>query len=751
MAKPVKGTGQKRTAVASSRKGRGAPRSPKDPRAQFNYFVALPTVLVYVTICVLVLATLHLMTGEINRIDGDRTRKAIGAALDSFVLRLGEQVADEATWTEAYLNTYIQFNPAWLDGTWGSTARTNGHYDTAIMSDAKGEVLFGESIRGPLTGDVSDHFSGSVELLEKLAAVIARAGDDGVVAELARTGETGISAVAAAVVHGVGGQVTVPAADRRILWLAKTIEDPLLSEMAHMFQVPVPRLTIGMQPMPEHELMALRDAAGAEIGQLLWRPLRPGDAAFNHTASIASVILLIVGVLIFSVITAFRRSVERRAEADERDWVSARYDPSTGLLNRLGLEESIASLVPKKNGELTIAVARVEFEGVKDVIGSYGQQTAEALLDRIADLIDAGIDGQAQIARIGPDEFALVRAGGDAGQMIRKFARTVLELVAEAIPLNDLRLKLRASIGVAEAVVTAKTAGDALTMAGAALQRALETGGNHVVEYQPSLEESRQQRIALQADIRRGLDAGEFDLVYQPIFDFGSETMLGVEALLRWPRRPGGAMSPAEFIPAAETSGLIEELGLYALRRACRDMAGFPHLKLSVNVSTVQFRSPTLTSQIDSIINSAGFPPARLQLEITESFLLTQPERAKTAIEELRGLGISIALDDFGTGFSSVGYLRQFRFDRVKLDRSLVEDVDVDPLKCALVESTMLIAFAMDLAVTAEGVERREEAAMLTRLGCREFQGYLFSRPLTLEGLGRLIRPAEMEPLKQAG
>jgi EAL domain-containing protein (putative c-di-GMP-specific phosphodiesterase class I) len=142
----------------------------------------------------------------------------------------------------------------------------------------------------------------------------------------------------------------------------------------------------------------------------------------------------------------------------------------------------------------------------------------------------------------------------------------------------------------------------------------------------------------------------------------------------------------------------------------------------------VQFRSPRLPSRIDEILADNSFPPERLQLEITESFLLAQPERAKAMIEELRGRGIAIALDDFGTGFSSIGYLQQFSFDRVKLDRSLVEDVDVDPVKSALVESTVVFAFAMSLAVTAEGVERREEAATLTRLGCREFQGYLFAR-----------------------
>lgn len=737
--------------VTPARKGRGVIRSPKDPLKRFNTWVALPTVLVYVAVCALVLTTLSMMTSEINRIDTDRSHKALEAAVNSFVLHLGGQVANEATWTEAYLNTYVEFSAAWLDSTWGQTARTGFPYDAAIVTDARGGILFGESIGGPLAGAVGDHYSGTGRMLGALGDAVMRQGDEATVAHFARTGD-GVAAIAAAVVHGTSGRVSVPAAERRVLWLAKRIDERMLSDLAHRFDVPLPRLESD-QPAGAGELiLTLNDADGAKVGAVVWRPLRPGDAAFLSAASLASLVLVVIGALILIVISAFRRSVQRRAEADQRDWIGARYDPSTGLLNRFGLEESIARLIPRKTGELNVGIAYIEFEGLKDIAGSYGQETVEALLDRLADLIDASIVKQAEIARLGPDEFALCRVGEGAGGLVRGFSRSVIDIVSEAITLGDLRLKLKASIGVAEAIVTRDTVAEPIGMAAAALQHARETGGSQIIEYDPSLEENRQKRLALQADIRRGLEAGEFDLEYQPIFDFQSQTMLGVEALMRWPRRPGGAMSPGEFIPAAEASGLIEELGLFALRRACRDIAPISALKLSVNVSTVQFRSPALASQIDAILQSTGFPPHRLQLEITESFLLDQPLRAKAAIEELRDRGITIAMDDFGTGFSSVGYLRQFAFDRVKLDRSLVDEIDMDPVKAALVESTMLIAFAMGLSVTAEGVERKEEAATLTRLGCHEFQGYLFSRPLSLEALGRLIRQAEERTrLRKAG
>jgi diguanylate cyclase (GGDEF)-like protein len=729
------------TGAALARPERVKPRWSKDPLKTFTAFVALPTVAVYVGVCVLVLLTLSLMTSEINRIDGDRGGKAVRAALNSFVTSLGESVVDEATWTEAYINTYVSFNPAWLDGTWGSTARTSDSYDTAIVTDAKGGILFGESRAGALTGKISDHFSGTAALLDTLHNGIELYGADAQVASYSRN-DRGVVGVAAAVIHSTTGRIATPGEDRRILWFARQIDSAMLHQIAYRFQIPVPRIMPHVGPTEEG--FALTDAGGVEIGTLTWEPLRPGDAAFRHAASVASLVLLVIGCLVFAVLYSFRRSVERRAEADERDWINARYDEETGLINRFGLEESFRLLVPRKTSEIDIAIAYIGLEDFREATGIYGEETTGMLLDELLEAFEKAADGQATLARTAPEEFAISRCGDEAGIIVRHIARKIIEAMSEPMAVQSWRIKIGVSIGFAEARVTRASITQPVRMAEAAMRRAHETGGNHIVEHDESIEAERQQRIEVQADIRRGLEADEFDLDYQPIFDFASQTMIGVEALLRWRRRAGGPKGPGEFIPQAESSGLIEDLGLFALRRACRDLARYPSLKLSVNVSTVQFRNPMLAHQIDQVLAATGFPPGRLQLEITESFLLTRPERATAALDELRARGILIALDDFGTGFSSIGYLRQFKFDRVKLDRSLVDMLDQDPVKTALVESTMVVAYAMGLSVTAEGVERREEAAALTRLGCREFQGYLFSRPLPLEGLVRLMGEQDM-------
>jgi EAL domain-containing protein (putative c-di-GMP-specific phosphodiesterase class I)/GGDEF domain-containing protein/sensor domain CHASE-containing protein len=703
----------------------------------FTLWIALPAVAVYLGVCALVFVAMHLMSAEMNAIDSNRGKSAIAAAVESLVVGLGEAAADEATWTEAYINTYIEPNPAWLDSTWGATARISDTYDAAILTDVDGKIVFGETSRGPVKGALADLFSGVPQLLEELETGISSIGDDATVAHLSRN-ERGAAALAAAVVHGSSGQANVPREQRRILWLGRQLDDIMLRDVATRFDLPLPRLV--QTPQPGHDSMALADAANADIATIDWPPRRPGDPAFAHTATVAVLVMLIIGVLIFVVLAAFRHSIKQRAASDERDWYNARYDETTGLLTRFGLEEHLVHAVPKKRGDVPVAVGQIHVDGLTDAVGLYGREAANELLMALAERIDEVADGQAILARTGPAEITIARLGDDAGATIRGFAGRILAGASGAVPVGNLKLKVGLSIGVADAPASRNNVGNVIRMAEAAVARARETGGNHTVEYDPAIEDERRRRIELQADIRRGLEAGEFDLEYQPIIDFRTQAILGVEALMRWSRRAAGPMGPGEFIPAAEASGLIDDLGMFALRRAVEEIGPLGDLKISVNVSAAQLRNPTLPQAVFQTLEEWGVAATRLQLEVTESFLVSHPDRAIRLIEQLRQSGIIIALDDFGTGYSSIGYLKQFRFDRVKLDRSLVADIDSDPVQAALVESTMIYAYAMGLAVTAEGVERREEAALLSRLGCHEFQGYLFARPLRLAQLERLLQ-----------
>jgi diguanylate cyclase (GGDEF)-like protein len=723
-------------ATASLRHGRKKLSRPKHPLRTFALWVALPTIAVYLVVCALVMQGLQQMSDEMNEIDSDRGRSAISAAISSVVKSLGDGVSDEATWTEAYINTYVEPNPAWFDATWGTTARISHNYDTALVTDPEGNISFGESNRGEVTGTLADHVSGATALLERLDATVARLGDDApVFSAVARNG--GVAALAGAVIHGNTGQASVPRDQRRILWLARQIDDTMLADMAELFRLPAMRLVSHVAP--GEDSLVITDAAGTEVGTIAWQPRRPGDPAFRHVAGLATLVMLVIGGLTTAVLVAFWSSIKGRAASDERDWFGVRFDDVTGLYNRFGLEERLRTLVSRKQRTISIAVLSIGVDGLTEVFGLYGREVGEQLLEAIADRIEALCDERTDLARTGPAEFMLARGGDGAAQLVRGAAALLLARAAEAVAVGDLKLKIGVSMGLAEAEASRDTFGTVMRQGETALARARETGGSHVVEYDPAMDDERRRRLDVQADIRRGLEADEFDLEYQPIIDFTSGTIIGVEALMRWKRRAGGPMGPGDFIPAAEASGLIDDLGMFALNRAIAEIGPIEGIKISVNVSGVQLRNPGLATAVLSTLKEWGVEASRLQLEVTETFLVAQPERAKRALEALRSNGIAIALDDFGTGYSSIGYLRQFRFDRVKLDRSLVADIDRDPVQTALVESTMSYAYAMNLAVTAEGVERREEAALLSRLGCREFQGYLFARPMTLPQLQQLL------------
>jgi EAL domain-containing protein (putative c-di-GMP-specific phosphodiesterase class I)/GGDEF domain-containing protein len=730
-------------ATAARKKTRAGP--PSSSLSSFTFAIALPAIAVYLGVCALIFLAMHLMSSEMNAIDSDRGRKAIAAAVESLVVSLADTAADEATGTEAYINIYVLPNPAWYDSVWGATARISETYDTAIITDVEGTVIFGETSRGPVSGALGDIFSAVPELTRELEAGIARIGDNATVSHLARS-EEGIVALAGAVVRGSTGQAGIPREQRRLLWLARRLDDSLLTTVASRFHLPKPRLVA--QPSPGHDWMELADASGTPVATVDWMPRRPGDPAFASAATLAAPLMLLIGILVFAVLAAFRRTIKLRAIADSRDWTNARFDQFTGRLNRFGFEEHLIDRTPRKNG-IPAAFCQLFVEDSIAVVGLYGRDVVNQLMHALAERFHSLAGNEVILARTGPAEFTLVWLGDGSAEPSRTFAETILTGLGDPISVGDLKLKIALSIGLLEAELRRDNVSSILRRLETAVSVARETGGSQAIAYDPRMEEDRRHRIELQADIRRGLDAGEFDLEYQPIIDFRTRSIVGVEALMRWRRRAAGPMGPGEFIPVAEASGLIDDLGMFALRRAIEEIGPLRELKISVNVSTAQLKNPSLPQTVFATLEEWGVDPARLQLEVTESFLVSHPDRAIKLIEQLRQGGILIALDDFGTGYSSIGYLKQFSFDRVKLDRSLVDHIDQDPVQTALVESTMVYAYAMGLAVTAEGIERHEEAAILSRLGCREFQGFLFARPLRIEQLKRLLGEEETV-LKQA-
>ena len=343
------------------------------------------------------------------------------------------------------------------------------------------------------------------------------------------------------------------------------------------------------------------------------------------------------------------------------------------------------------------------------------------------------------LARLGGDEFAIAIQGHDVWSEGRTLCQALLELFTEPFSIGERVASIGCSIGTSVSRGGDITGEELLRRADMAMYQAKENGRGRYVAYELKMDALREEKLQLEADLRYAILNDEISVVYQPVVNAATRSITGVEALARWQRPGYGFVPPDIFIAAAETSGLIDRLGLLVLRKACETAGQWPSIKLSVNISPVQFRNPAFSGNVADILAATQTPTSRLRLEMTEGYFIQNPERASAAIDKLKQLGLHIALDDFGAGFASVGYLRRFGFDRMKIDRSLVMALEQGGRSLEMLQATVALAKSLDIPVTAEGIETEEQAAILHLCGCDELQGYLFSKPVAAEEITMML------------
>jgi diguanylate cyclase (GGDEF)-like protein len=423
------------------------------------------------------------------------------------------------------------------------------------------------------------------------------------------------------------------------------------------------------------------------------------------------------------------RQAETQRLSDENQLI-AFTDPLSGLPNRRALLARLDIISnAKRAGPDCLAVVFIDLDGFKNINDLHGHQLGDRLITEVSRALAAFTPSQAILFRIGGDEFALLIEETGAESRAMQFAERAIDQLTQPINIVGRHLRVGASIGIAADDDGAMGPFELLRRADTAMYDVKANGKGGIKVYEPSLDQARIWRHQIEQEIANGLNRCEFDVVYQPLVDARSSKMVGVEALIRWPGRPGGPLDPDEFIAVAEGSGLIQALGMYVLERGCRETRPFEHLRLSVNVSPTQFSHPDFERQVTQILRLTGFAPERLQIEITERHLIDYPERARHAIDALRALGVDFALDDFGTGFTSLAYLQSYGFSCVKIDRSLTKRLENDPKATYLISGLIQLAKGLSLSVVAEGVENERLAWLLTAAGCNELQGYLYGRP----------------------
>jgi predicted signal transduction protein with EAL and GGDEF domain len=316
--------------------------------------------------------------------------------------------------------------------------------------------------------------------------------------------------------------------------------------------------------------------------------------------------------------------------------------------------------------------------------------------------------------------------------------------------VGDALVSVGVSIGIALAPENGMTHEVLMRLADTALYHAKSEGRNRFCFFERTMDEAIQMRKVVEDDLRHAILRDELTLHYQPLYSADGSTVVAVEALVRWPHPKQGLISPNRFIAIAEERGLVIPLGEWVLRRACLDGKRWPHLRIAVNVSPIQFRHRDFVDGVVRILRETSFDPARLELELTEGVVVEDADAAEAAMMELRGLGVNLALDDFGTGYSSLIYLRRFAFDKIKIDRSFLESMEATGESAILVHSIVHLGRALGLTVTAEGVETREQHRFLQALGCHQLQGFLFSKPIPPEEIDRLLEAGAKAEAKVA-
>jgi diguanylate cyclase (GGDEF)-like protein len=476
-----------------------------------------------------------------------------------------------------------------------------------------------------------------------------------------------------------------------------------------------------------------------------------GDRTLYQRSFLLTEVIIAFGVLLAGGLPGFMvyRKMQAHRTAQAEAQFLAEHDSLTGIANRKWLgERAKSALALSRRSKSYVAVLLIDLDRFKDINDSFGHGAGDEVLRAFAMRLASSIRAEDMAARLGGDEFVILQVGMSQPGGASSLADRLIKRLSEPYDIGDLQLTCGASIGIAIAPTDAEEWDSLLSCADAALYKAKAKGSNAVYFFEAGMDAIFRERRRLEIDLGHALKTNAFQLVYQPLFRFHDGSLLGFEALLRW---PGGwdPQPPSAFIPVAEESGLIVPIGAWVLETACKTAAAWAKpLKIAVNLSPVQFRHGDIVAVVEAALKVSGLDPARLELEVTESLWLQNTDAVLDQLVRLRAMGISIALDDFGTGYSSLAYLWKFPFDTVKIDRSFVAEMNLDPKAGAIVKTIVALGRTLDLTVTAEGVETPAQARALSEAGCDQAQGYLFSRPLSATLANALV---DAEPSSTPG
>jgi diguanylate cyclase (GGDEF)-like protein len=702
----------------------------------------------------IVTGTLFFAYRETDELAEARQAKLLSNAILQHGRALSRELRAQSIWGDAYRNTAVSPDRDWMREFYGEYLSTLLGYDEIYVVDGANQVLFafkdGKPIEMP--GFTADRgkLADMVGLVRgtvpsdpgRVTVTPVRLGDQTIehraTADVRLAADGPASVVVATIVPDTAVDLD-PTRPFPLLVASYKLDRSFLSELGTRFGFADLDWLDG-ERRPGFLSAPVRSDQGRVIGDLTWRNDLPGRELLRKVAGGFTVALVLLIAIGFLAGRGLRQQTVALLANRAREAALARTDFLTSLPNRLALSEAFADAVEAAlRIRSVLGVVSIDLDGFKDLNDSHGHHMGDQALFEVAGRLRLGFP-ECFVARTGGDEFVVLVPADDAEAVDAIANRICAELRAPFRLVEGIVTPLSCSVGYSVAPLHGTSEDDLMRRSDLALFSAKKTARGAAVPFDAGLEASIIRRRTLEACFRRAVERGTVGVAYQPILARDGRRMVGIEALARWTDPDLGPISPAEFIPIAEETGLIVRLGEQVLRQAIRDASAWPELTVAVNVSAQQIHRSDIVGTIRQVLAETGFPPERLEIELTESVLIADEDRADRQIRALRAIGIRVALDDFGTGYSSLLYLRRFGFDKLKIDRQFVRDTESAADARTMIESIVAMSRNLGLVVTAEGVERDEQHAFLAAVGCDQLQGFLFSAPVTADRINERFR-----------
>lgn len=676
-------------------------------------------------------AVLVWMAGEFNQKSQNDSQVMIQGGLEAIDNTLRLVTVDYSWWQDAYDNIK-EDNADWVRSNIGSGVVDSSALDLAVVAPPSGPAKYGwikgQEVEGPQTDLLTP------EQILRMRKLIDNTPTDKVVA-LTQFDMVGNQLVLLAAAHITSDDPSGLEFDTLATNIFGFIfDEERIAKLGETFLTDDLKLSTVIEP--DKESIALRGPEGDVLGYLVWTAPAPGAELLQKTLLPLSAALISFAAIGFLIAFGANKFAEELGRKEAESYENARTDSMTLLPNRFHFVEALGRRsVRTANEKGEMGVIFLDVDGFKNVNDTIGHAGGDDLICQVAQRLEAIIPENAFLARVGGDEFNILLTGKDIASEANAVAQKCIEEIQKDFRVKGRIFRVSVSVGYAIADQGQTSCEEVVRRADVAMYQAKAQKTGEPVAYDKEYESNLFKNKQIDDALRSALNAGEVEVYYQPIVNAQSGKMEMVEALVHWDSKNLGPMSPAEFIPIAEESGLIGALGTYVFRKVCEDLVKNPEMIASINMSPVQLLDPLLVENLLAIIEQTGVDTARIELELTEGIVVSHPGLAREKLTALKGAGFSIVLDDFGTGFSSIGYLRQLPFDKLKIDRSFISGVETNVEALNLMKSIASLGRALDLTVVAEGVETAEQANLAHLAGCNQIQGFHFSGPMPIADL----------------